>query len=186
MKNLFLSALLLTTLTAAATAQMEPPKPQAEHKKLTAYAGTWHAAIEMMGEDGKPQKSEGKSVLEVGPGGLWVVDKFEATMMGGPFSGLGTTGYDPTTKKYVGTWHDSWSTTVMHTEGTYDTAGKVLTMTGMGQGPDGKPVQHLLVTTDKDANTRVFEMYGPGPDGKEMKYLTITYTRQAAKGADKK
>jgi hypothetical protein len=44
---------------------------------------------------------------------------------------------------------------------------------------------HRMVTTEKDANTRVFEMFVPGPDGKEMKVMTITYTRRAQKGAAK-
>ncbi len=184
MKTTLFLPFLFAAVTATLSAQ-EPPKPGAEHQKLAGHAGTWTAAIEMMGEDGKPVASTGKSVVKVGPGGLWVLDDFEATIMGGPFTGHGATGYDPAKGKYVGTWIDSWSTSVMTLEGSYDKAGKVLTMTGTGAGPDGAPVLHKLVTTDKDANMRVFEMFVPGPEGKDMKVMTITYTRVPAKNGAK-
>lgn len=181
MKTCTALAFLFATLTGALTAQM-PDTPGAEHKKLTAHAGKWTAAMEYMGEDGKPATSKGMSVVKAGPGGLWVIDDFEGDFAGMPFVGHGTTGFDKTKGKYVGTWIDSMSSSQMLLEGSYDASGKVLTMTGMAMGMEGKPVQHRLVTTDKDANTRVFEMFMPGPDGKEMKMLTITYTR-ADKGA---
>lgn len=175
-----LSVLFLFVLAAPAVAQM-PPKPGVEHQRLTAQAGVWDARVEMLGEDGKPAVSKGVSRVKAGPGGLWVIDEFEAELMGAPFAGHGTTGFDPATGKYVGTWVDSWSTTVMQLEGTCDKSGKVLTMVGMAPGPDGKPVQHTMVTTDKDDGSRVFEMSVPGPDGKPMVVLKIVYTRQPAK-----
>jgi hypothetical protein len=118
-------------------------------------------------------------------GGLWLMDDFDAQMMGGPFIGHGMTSFDKEKGKYVGVWFDSWITTPMAMEGTYDKTGKVLTMTATAPGPDGKPVVHTMVTTDKDANTRVFEMSVPGADGKAMKVLTITYTRSVAKAPEK-
>lgn len=184
MKTTLLPLLLLTTFAAPLTAQ-EPPQPGAEHKQLAAAAGTWTAAIEMMGPDGKPAASTGKSVVKVGPGGLWVIDEFEGTMMGAPFTGHGVTGYDTVKRKYVGTWVDSWNTSVMSIEGSYDPATKALTMIGTSAGADGEPVVHKMVTTEKDANTRVFEMFMTGPDGKDMKAMTITYQRIVAPGGSK-
>lgn len=184
MKTLLSLTLSLTALLAPLAAQ-GAPKPGPEHQKLAAQAGVWSAAIEMTGEDGKPVQSTGTSTLSVGPGGFWLIDDFQAEIMGGPFHGHGSTGFDQGKGKYVGTWIDSWSSSIMVLEGGYDAAGKVLTMTGMAPGMDGKPVQHTLVTTDKDANTRLFEMFLPGPDGKAMKVMTITYTRKAAKTGGK-
>ncbi len=180
MRTSLLPTLLAALLAVPATAQ-EPPKPGAEHKQLLAAVGTWNAVIEMTDQAGTPTTSKGVSKLTAGPGGFWIVDDFQAQMMGAPFTGHGTTGYDQTKGKYVGTWIDSWSSSVMVLEGTYDAAKKALTMSGMAPGMDGKPVLHTMVTTDKDANTRVFEMFLPGPEGKAMKVMTITYTR-----ADKK
>ena len=107
-----LLAFLFATLTTPLSAQ-EPPKPGPEHQKLAAYAGTWACAIEMTGDDGKPMTSKGTTTLRVGPGGLWLLDDFQGEVMGGPFTGHGVTGYDPAKGKFVGTWVDSWSVSVM-------------------------------------------------------------------------
>ncbi|MEO6596272.1 MAG: DUF1579 domain-containing protein [Planctomycetota bacterium] len=184
MKHSLPIALLLAALVHPTFAQ-DVPKPGAEHQKLAARAGTWNAVVEMMGEDGTPSKSKATSVVKVACGGLWLLDEFHGEMMGMKFEGHGTTGYDPAKGKYVGTWIDSWSTSVMSLEGSYDKDGKVLTMSGMAPGMDGKPTLHRMTTTHKDANTDVFEMFMPGPDGKEMKILTITYTRSTEKSGAK-
>jgi hypothetical protein len=178
--KLRLLASFLFALATPALAQ-GPVQPGPQHKQLAAQAGTWDAVIEMVGEDGKPVATKGVSHLRVGPGGFWLLDDFEGVVMGAPFQGHGTTGYDPQKGKYVGTWIDSWSPSMMLIEGSYDKTGKVLTMVGIAPGPDGKPVEHTMVTTDKDDGSRVFEMYVPGPDGKPFKAMTITYTRQPAK-----
>lgn len=170
----------LATLTAPTIAQ-GPQQPGPEHKKLAEGAGTWDAVIESVEPTGQVAKSKGVSEVTVGPGGLWVLDEFKGDFGGMPFHGHGATGFDPAKGKYVGTWIDSMSTSVMVLEGSYDKSGKALTMTGMGPGMDGKPVLHKMVTTDKDANTRVFEMFVPGEGGKDMKIMTITYTRRANK-----
>jgi hypothetical protein len=178
--NLLSRVVILFAFAASLKAQ-SPPKPGVEHQRLTAQSGVWDARIQTLGEDGKMVECKGVSRVKAGPGGLWVIDEFEADMMGAPFAGHGTTGFDPATGKHVGTWIDSWSPTVMHLEGSVDKTGKVLTMTGMGPGPDGKPVLHTMVTTAKDDGSRVFEMSTPGPDGKPTVVMTIVYTRQPAK-----
>lgn len=172
---LFAFAALATTLTAQAAT------PAAEHKQLATRAGTWNAVIEM-NADPQAAKSKGTSQQTMACGGLWLIDDFHADLGGMPFHGHGTTGYDPAKGKYVGSWVDSMSTALMTLEGSYDKAGKVLTMTGMAPGPDGKPVLHRFVTTHRDAATDVFEMFVVGPDGKDLKVMTITYTRANAKG----
>lgn len=135
----------------------------------------------MAGEDGKPVTSTGTSVRKSPLGGFWLIDNFQATLMGAPFRGQGTTGYDPVKKKYVGTWVDSMTPSLMIIEGNYDKTGKILTMEGMGLGYDGQPALTRLVTTEKDNNTHIFEMLMKMPDGKFMNSMTITYKRQVRK-----
>lgn len=143
--------------------------------------------MSMAGEDGKAMQSKGVSVVKLACGGFWLFDDFSLPdFMGGPFSGHGVTGYDPAKDKYVGTWVDSMTTSIMSIEGSYDKAGKVLTMTGMGTGQDGKPTKNRLVTTWNTADSFVFEMFVTGADGKEASIMTITYTRRAAKAEDAK
>jgi hypothetical protein len=184
MKARLLATFLFAALAVPALAQT-PVQPGPEHKMLAKDAGTWNAVLELMGDDGQMAKSTGTSVVKVICGGLWVTDDFDAKLGNGPFQGHGTTGYDAEKKKFIGTWVDSMTSHIMVTEGTLDASGKVLTMTGMGPGTAGILVKHTMVTTFKDANTRVFEMFVPGANGKDLKILTITYTRADAK-TDKK
>ena len=182
MKIRSLLSFLFATLPLLA---QDAVKPTAEHQKLAACAGTWDAVMSMAGPDGKATETKGVSVTKLACGGLWLVDDFTMPeFMGAPFAGHGITGYDTAKGKYVGTWVDSMTTSVMSTEGNYDKAGKVLTMTGMGTGQDGKPAKHRLVTTWKNADTFVFEMFVTGSDGKEGSMMTITYTRRMAKAED--
>lgn len=175
-----LTALLTFALTLPLFAQ-DMPQPGPEHKKLEASAGNWDCLCEMVGPDGQPMTSKATSKSKMAPGGFWLLDTFTGEFMGQKFTGFGSTGYDPLKKKYVSTWIDSMSPHLMVTEGDYDSSGKVLTLTGMGIGHDGQPAMHRLVTTHKDANTNVFEMFVAMGDGQEMKLMTITYTRRAGK-----
>ncbi|MFK7738848.1 MAG: DUF1579 domain-containing protein [Planctomycetota bacterium] len=176
-----LAALLFTACAFTAPAAAQMPGPQKEHQPLAAQVGTWDAKMEYTDfTTGKAATSKGTSIRKQPLGGMWLIDQFQTTMMGMPFKGMGTTGYDPAKKKYVGTWIDSMTPSLMVLEGNYDKTGKILTMSGMGVGMDGKPAMHRMVTTEKDANTHVFEMFVAGPDG-DIKVMTITYTRRIAK-----
>ena len=180
MKLRTLATFLFATFTAPLFAQ-DLPKPGPEHQKLHATAGTWDAVLESTGPDGKPQVSKGVSENRVALGGFWMIDDFHADWNGMKFQGQGVTGFDPLKGKYVGTWIDSMMPHLMVLEGSYDKAGKVLTMSGTGIGMDGKPAMHRMTTTHRDVDTMVFEMFVTGADGKEAKSMTITYTRRAAK-----
>ena len=186
MKTRLLATLLtLTTMTAAPLCAQEMQKPGPQHQKLHSHVGTWDAAMEMMGPDGKPMPSKGVSEVTMGLGGFWLLDDFHGDLGGMPFHGKGATGFDPIKGKYVGTWMDSMSPSMMVLEGDFDAAGKVLTMSGMGMGMDGKPAMHRMVTTHVDANTKRFEMFVTGADGKETKVMTITYTKRAGGKGEK-
>lgn len=171
----FLTSLLSLAIALPLAAQM--PQPTVEHQKLNEFVGVWDVTLDMGTED-QPAKSKGTCVRRQPLGGFWLVDKFQAQVMGQNFSGLGTTGYDPAKKKYVGTWIDSLAPSVMVTEGSFDKTGKILTMSGLAPDATGKLVMNRTVTTIKDKNTHVFQMFAPGPDGKELTMLTITYKRR--------
>ncbi|HLQ37080.1 MAG TPA: DUF1579 domain-containing protein [Planctomycetota bacterium] len=157
----------------AAPAAMPLPKPQKEHELLKQSEGTWDCAIDSMG-----QKSKGSSVMKLGFNGLFLVDDFTCDFGGAPFQGHGVLGYDTHKGRYVETWCDTMTTEIMVMEGSYDRKTNALTMTGsVHEGMTGQLVKMRLVTTWKDANTMVFEMFNTGADGKEVQAMTITYTR---------
>ena len=83
------------------------PKPGPEHAVLKDEAGSWDATVESFAAPGQPPMlSKG---IETGTmvGGFWLVSDFKSEMMGQPFLGHSTLGFDPAKKKYVSTWIDS-------------------------------------------------------------------------------
>jgi hypothetical protein len=175
-----LSVVLGGTVVPLAAQEGPPlPKPGPEHAILKEGAGTWDAKVETwMAPGTEPAVSTGEETSRMGCGGLCLITDFQGSLMGTTFEGHGTDTYDPSKKKYVGSWVDSMSTGLMTSESTYDPATK--TMTGWIEGPDmtGQVSRMKGTTVMKDPDTRVFSMYNVGPDGKETLGMRITYTRR--------
>lgn len=163
-------------------AMMKAAQPGPQHAAMAKLAGTWETAVKMFESPDKAEESKGSMVYTPIHGGRYLHMEYKGEMMGGPFSGSGIWGYDNTTKQYVSTWCDNWSTGIMFMTGTYDAASKTYTSTGemsmpMPDGSVMKMKQRETVKIISD-DKHIMEMYGPGPDGKEMKHLEITYTRK--------
>jgi hypothetical protein len=118
------------------------------------------------------------------PGGLWILSEFHGKFGEMEFHGQGQTGYDPNKKKYVGTWVDSISPTIMIMEGEFDTQTKTMTMTSKGVDPSGKPYESKMVEVHKDKDTRVFTMSMKSDEtgGDFAKAMEITYIRRPDQG----
>ncbi len=168
-------SLFLMNSTAAAQA----PGLSEEHKMLARQVGRWDADMEYLDfETGKPARSKGVSIRRQPLGGFWLIDSFQAEMMGMLFKGMGTTGYDPAKKKLVGTWVDSMTPSLLVVEGSWDKERKVMTLSGMGVGADGEPSRTTMKTTVHSDDKHVFEMFSQMPDGNDVKVMKITYTRR--------
>jgi hypothetical protein len=154
------------------------PKPGPEHEVLKQLAGEWDATVESFAAPGQPPMlAKG---IETGTmvGGFWLVSDFKSEVMGQPFLGRSTLGYDPAKKKYVSTWIDSMTPSLSVGESDYDAATK--TFTGWTDALDhrGRPTRFKMMTVFKDPATRVSTTSMKGPDEKEMTVMRITYTRQ--------
>jgi hypothetical protein len=124
-----------------------------------------------------PEESVGKSENKWVLGNRYVEQTYEETFMGQPFSGIGYTGYDNITKKYIGTWMDTGSTAMMNMTGKADAPGKVMTFSGMMNDPmTGKAYKLTTKTTVTDNDHQLMEMWGPDPSGKVYKMMEIAYT----------
>jgi hypothetical protein len=164
---------------AAAAPDMSMPRPGPEHDVLKGDVGTWDASVEIwMTPGGTPSVSKGVETNTMGPGGFWLLTDFKADMMGTPFAGHGTAGYDPIKAKYVSTWIDSMSPALNIGESTYDAATKTMTGTIDGLDMSGRPTKSKAVSQWKADGSRVFSMYSKGPDGKEALAMRITYTKK--------
>jgi hypothetical protein len=161
-------------------AMMKAATPGDAHKKLGAMAGTFNAEVKMWMQPGAPPAG-GAGVAE----NSWALDgrfleqHFTGNFMGMPFTGMGFTGYDNIKKKYVGTWMDTKTTSMMISTGTANADGKSYTFTSTMDDPmTGKssPVKEVVTVVDNDHHT--LEMWGAGPDGKMFKTMEIAYTRK--------
>jgi len=176
----FVSLSAVLAAAPAVFAQMPPPpKPGPEHQLFKQDEGTWDATVESyMAPGAPPMTSKAVETNTVACGGLCMLSNFKGEFGGAPFDGHGTTTFDATKKKYVGSWTDSMSTGLMIGESTYDSAKK--TLTGYMEGPDesGKVTKMKSVVEYKADGSRVFTMYMNAPDGKEVAAMKITYTKR--------
>jgi hypothetical protein len=165
----FCAAALTLILAVPPARAQDFPKPGPEHEHLKKLEGTWDATMKGLG-----MESKGTMTYKMEVGGLWLTSTFEGEFAGQKFQGRGLDSYDAGKKKFVGVWVDNMVTTPLILEGTYDKDKKQMTMTGDGPGPAG-PVKFKSVTTFKDDDNVVFEMYMG--DAKEPGF-TITYKRK--------
>lgn len=172
---------LLVLATAVCSAQVpEMAKPTKEHELLKQFAGDWTVVAEAAaapGEEG--MKCEGTESAKM-VGGFWLVGQGEASMMGTPVNSVLTIGYDPATKKYIGTFVCSMDSTLWKYAGSFDESGKKLTLETEGPSPiePSKKVKFREVLELKDKDHKMFTSEMQGDDGKWMKIATMNYTRK--------
>jgi hypothetical protein len=153
--------------------------PGAPHKMLASMVGSWKTKVKSWCDPSTgPMESTGTSEQKMLLGGRFLQQEFTGEMMGSPFNGIGVTGYDNHTKKYVSTWMDSMGTALLVFEGTASADGRTITQESRYDDPIKGPVKWRSVTKIVDDNTHVFEMYATYKEGKEEKMMEITYTRK--------
>lgn len=163
-----------------AVAQSGVISPTESHKQMMREAGEWTADVKMwMAPDSEPVASKGTETIEKS-GDYWLLSTFTGDVGGQKFVGKSVMGYDPTTKKYVGTWFDTMTPYLTKMEGEYDVATHTLTMMAEGRDPaTGETTKSKMVTMYLDDDTKTFEMYGPvpGQDGEWWKMMEVNYKR---------
>jgi hypothetical protein len=153
--------------------------PGEPHRVLARIAGSWNARVKSWPEPDKPPiESSGTREQKMVLGERFLQQDFTGDMMGTVFTGIGFTGYDNYSGKYLSTWIDSMSTSILLFEGTADTDGKIITQENHHNDPVRGPMTWRSVTRIIDDNSWVFEMYSIYEMGKEEKGMEITYTRK--------
>lgn len=152
------------------------PQPTTEHRELAEHVGTWKVACKFYMEPGQPpMESEARDTVTA-IGEFWTLARFENSMMGMPFVGSCTLGYEPHSGRYVSTWIDSMAPVLC-----------VLTGHKKGDTMELKGEFHSCMTntvlkhrtTEKriSKDERIFEMFCTMPDGNEIKLMTNHYRR---------
>ncbi len=154
--------------------------PGAMHKWLENMNGTWESEVsQWMDPAAPPTKMKATNVQTSALGGRYVVGKFSSMMMGMPFEGMSTMGYDNGKKMFVSTWVDNMGTGMVRMTGTYDEATKLLSLKGQQTDPmSGKDTDIREEMKIIDDNSYTMTMYGAGMDGKEMKFMEGTFKRK--------
>ena len=152
--------------------------PGEMHKVLAGAVGEWKTDITTWMDPGQPPTTaEGTAVCEAILDGRYFQFKHESTMMGMPFSGIETFGYDNARKKFFTSWIDNMGTGIMNLEGTYDEAAKTITYNGTSTDFQGKEIKVREVLKIIDNDNSVVEMYGDQGKG-EVKMMEVKSTRK--------
>ncbi len=175
-----LATVMLGVSVALATREKDEPKmpvPQKEHEWLKQLEGEWEHEAEMIMEPGKPaMKSKGTEKIR-SLGGFWSVSEITLDHGGTPMTGIMTIGYDPKTKKYVGTWVCSMCDWLCKYEGSLSD-GK-LTLNCEGPNPStGKTAQMRDVIELKGKDEKVLTSYLQTEDGKWVQFMTMKSKRK--------
>lgn len=154
--------------------------PGAMHKMMAGWDGTWNSEVTMWMEPGAPEtKSTSSAVNKMVLNGLYQESTHTGEMMGMPFNGKSTAGFDNHTKEFVSTWIDNMGSGIMVLKGPWDEATKTMNLKGKVVDPTSKREMEVRETYKViDNNTHEMEMFMTMPDGKEFKTMNIKFTRK--------
>lgn len=156
------------------------PAPQKEHEWLKQFVGEWDSVADAIMGPGQPAvKSKGTMTTRM-LGGFWMVSDVKGDMMGTPIEAIHTVGYDPQSKKYVGSWVDSVMNYMWKYQGTVDATGKILTLEA--EGPNmtkpGKMAKYRDVYEFKSKDQFTMSSECLGDDGKWVQFMKSEVTRR--------
>lgn len=171
---------MLWLAAVGAAQQPEMAKPTKEHELLGQFAGEWDVTTEIVGVPGvDSMKCTGTESAKL-IGGFWLVGQGQASVEGMPMTSVLTLGYNPATKKYIGTFFCSTDSTLWSYVGTMDSSGKKLTLETEGPSPldPTKKAKYREILELKDPDHKTFTSYMLGDDGKLTKFVTMEYQRK--------
>jgi hypothetical protein len=166
--------LLLASMAQAADMPQMPPASK-EHKWLKRFVGQWEGKVKLYMDPTKPPTTAKCTETVKSLGDFWVISETKGSMMGQPFTGVMTVGYDPAKKQYSATWVDSSNSQLWNYTGTVDAGGNKLTLLATGPCPmmPGKTFNFKEVTEFKSDKHRLVTSSMQGPDGKWVTSLSI-------------
>ena len=161
-------------------------RPGEHHRAIGWMEGTWSAnASRWDRPGGRPMEFEGSLRTE------WVLDgrflRFEFTGSDNEparaFRGLSYIGYNTVKDEYEGTWMDTTSTQLSHSEGHYHEPSGVLTLHGTFADPStGEEVKTRVVAHRESEGRWTWEMFNKPRGAEEYKSLEIVFTRAPGQG----
>jgi hypothetical protein len=150
------------------------------HKMMASWNGSWTSDITIWEKpDAPPMSSTGSCVNKMVLGDRYQESSHTSTMMGMPFEGHGTLGYDNAKKVFESVWIDNMGTGVIKMTGPWDAATKSVTLTGKMVDPGTlTETDFKEVFTVVDDNTQMMAMYSHDQAGKEFKVMEMKFIRK--------
>lgn len=154
--------------------------PAKDHEWLKQFVGEWDFQFKMyMQPDQPPAEAAGTDSVRA-LGQHWIVAEAKTTMMGAPYHGILSLGYDAKKERFNGTWIDSFGGYMWVYKGTLNEAGDTLTLETEGpslQSPD-KTARYREVIQITGKDSRTFNSSYESEDGTWVKIVTIEYRRK--------
>jgi hypothetical protein len=160
---------------------MQIPEPQAEHLWLHQLIGEWIVESEcLMGPDQPPMKTTGTEAVRQW-GHFWVIcEGTGKSPDGGSWDSIMTLGYDPQSKRYVGTYVASVMTHLWPYLGTLDASANILTLDSEGPSFAGdgtmSKYQDIIEFITPDHRTLTSRMQSE--DGTWHQFMCAHYRRK--------
>jgi hypothetical protein len=156
--------------------------PQKEHQWLQKLVGEWAFEGEATMEPGKPPETFKGTESVRSLGGLWVIAEGQGDMLGSgePATTIMTLGYDPRTKRYVGTFVASMMAHLWMYDGALDARERALSLDadGPGMAPDAPLAKYRDVIEFESDDHRVLTSQTLGEDGQWHRFMTAHYRRR--------
>jgi hypothetical protein len=162
----------------AASMKAEPTR---EHKWLQKFVGDWTYETEAVMEPGQPPtKMTGSETIRA-LGEIWVQGQGTSQMPdGSPAETQITLGYDPTKKRFVGTWLGTMMAHLWIYDGELSADERTLTLNSEGPSmtEEGKRANYRDVFEFKNDNLRTLTAFVQGADGQWSEFMTMDYHRK--------
>jgi hypothetical protein len=157
---------------------MENAKPEQEHIWLQKLVGSWTYESEaLMGPDQPPMKSGGKETFR-SLSDLWFIGEAEGAMPDGKAATMIITiGYNPETKRYMGTWIGSMMTTLWVYDGFREGNTLNLDAEGPSMAGDGKTAKYRDSMEFVNDDHRILRSQMLPADGVGKVFMTAHYKR---------
>jgi hypothetical protein len=154
-------------------------KQEQEHQWLLKLVGEWNYESECsMGPDQPDVKMSGTEVVRP-LGGFWTVAEGVGVTPDGRMESIMTLGYDPQTRRFVGTFVASMMTHLWVYSGSLDGQARVLTLDTEGPNfTDGKMTKYQDIIEIVDDNHRTLSSQTLGEDGQWHPFMKGHYRRK--------
>lgn len=178
--SIAIAVLFVCGALAQSTAPTKEAKPARDHEWLKQLVGEWEVQFKMyLQPDQPPVEAAGTDSVRT-LGEHWIIAETKTVMMGSPYHGILSLGYNALKQQFNGTWIDSFGGQLWVYKGTLNEAGDAMTLETEGpslQSPDKTArYKETIQITGKD--TRTFTSTTETEDGKWIKILTIEYRRK--------